>query len=74
MPHRQVRTPVEQLQPFEWGRIVGLWEAGWTYRRIAAHVGHNVFAINSIICLLNIIIYCGSVWNLIQACDVQSSY
>ena len=29
-------------------------------------------AINSITCLLNII-YCGMVWNLIEACDVQSS-
>ena len=30
-----------QLQPFERGRILGLREAGWTYRRIATHVGHN---------------------------------
>ena len=30
-------------------------------------------AINSTICLHNIYIYCGRVWNLIQACDVQSS-
>ena len=40
------RTPVEQLQPFERGRIVGLRETGWTNRWtnrwIAAHVGHNV--------------------------------
>ena len=42
MPLRRVRTPVEQLQPFERGHIVGLREDGWTYRRIAAHVGHNV--------------------------------
>ena len=42
MPHRRVRTPVEQLQPFELGRIVDLREAGWTYRRIVAHVGHNI--------------------------------
>ena len=35
MPLRRVRTPVEQLQPFER-------ETGWTYQRIAAHVGHNV--------------------------------
>ena len=41
MPRRRVHTPVE-LQPFERGRIVGLREAGWSYRRIAAHVGHNV--------------------------------
>ena len=40
MPRRRVRTPVEQLQPFERGRIVGLREAGWTYRRIVVHVGH----------------------------------
>ena len=42
MPRRRVLTPVEQLQSFELGRIVGLQEAGWTYGRIAAHVGHNV--------------------------------
>ena len=30
----------------ERGRIVGLREAGWTYRRIAAHVGHNI----SVVC------------------------
>ena len=35
---RRVRTPVEQFQPFEQGRILGLREAGWTYRRSAAHV------------------------------------
>ena len=39
-------TSVEQLQPFERGRIVCLREAGWTYQRIAAHVGHNV----SVVC------------------------
>ena len=42
MLRRRIRTPVEQLQPFERGRIVRLREAGWTYRRIAAHVGYNV--------------------------------
>ena len=41
MPHRRVRTPVEQLQPFERGRIVDLRKAGWTYRRIAAYVVHT---------------------------------
>ena len=41
-PTSSLRTPVEQLQTFERGRIVGLREAGWTYRRIAAHVGRNV--------------------------------
>ena len=46
MHRRRVFTPVEQLQPFERGRIVDLWEAGWTYRRITAHVGHNV----SVVC------------------------
>ena len=43
---RQVHTPVEQLQQFERGRIAGLQEAGWTYRRIATHVGYNV----SVVC------------------------
>ena len=47
MPHRRVYTPVEKLQLFEPGHIVGLQEAGWTYRRIAAHVGHNV----SVVCV-----------------------
>ena len=44
--HRRVCTPVEQFQSFERGRTVGLREAGWTYRRIVAHVGHNV----SVVC------------------------
>ena len=35
-------APVIPIQPSEWGSIVGLQEAGWTYRRIATHVGHNV--------------------------------
>ena len=34
MPRRRVRTPVQQLQPFERYRIEGLREAGWKYRRI----------------------------------------
>ena len=34
-------TPLEQFQPLEQGHIVSLWEAGWTYRRVAAHVGHS---------------------------------
>ena len=46
MPRRRVHTPLEQLQPFELGHIVGLREAGWPYRRIAACVGHNV----SVVC------------------------
>ena len=41
MPRRRVRTPVEQLQPHEPGRIVGMWEARRTYCRIAAHIGNN---------------------------------
>ena len=46
MPLRQVCTPVEQLQSFERGHIVDLWEAGMTYRWIATHVGHIV----SVVC------------------------
>ena len=46
IPRRRVHTPVERLHPFEWVRIVGLWEDVWTYRRIPAHVGHNV----SVVC------------------------
>ena len=45
MPHRRVNTPIEQLQPFERGRIVGLREAGWAYQWITAHVGHNVLVV-----------------------------
>ena len=39
MPGRRVRALVEQLQRFERGRFVGVREAGWTYRRISAHLG-----------------------------------
>ena len=46
MSLRRVRIAVEQLQLFERGRIVGLREAGWTYRRIAAQVVHNL----SVVC------------------------
>ena len=42
MPHRQVRTPVEQLQPFEWGRILDLHETCWMCWRIALHSMSNV--------------------------------
>ena len=42
---RRVNTPVKQIKPFARGRIVGLREAGWTYRRIAAHVGQNVLVV-----------------------------
>ena len=40
MTLQQVGTPAEL------GRIVGLREAGWMYRWIAAHVGHNI----SVVC------------------------
>ena len=45
MPRRRVRSPVEQLQPFERGRTVTLQERGWTYRQIAVHVGHSVLMV-----------------------------
>ena len=32
------------IRPFERGRVVDLQEAGWTFRWIAAHVGHNIIA------------------------------
>ena len=48
MPCRRVRTPVEHLQLFERVRMVGLREAGWIYRRIAAHVGYNGVAFSSV--------------------------
>ena len=37
---------VVAIQPFERDRSVNLQENGWTYRRIAAHLGHNV----SVVC------------------------
>ena len=43
---RRLRNPVEQLQPVDRGSILCLRKAGWTYRRTAAHVGHNV----SVVC------------------------
>ena len=43
---RRVRNPVEKLQSFVQARIVGLWEDGWTYRRIASHVRDSV----SVVC------------------------
>ena len=46
MSLRGVSTPVEQLEPFQRRCIVGLRVAGWTYRWIAAHVGHYV----SVVC------------------------
>ena len=42
MPRRRVCSHVEHFQPFNRGRIVDLREAGWTYRRITAHVRNNV--------------------------------
>ena len=46
---RRIPTPVQQRQPFERGRIVCLGEAGSTYRRVAAHVGHNVSGVVSLL-------------------------
>ena len=59
MPLRRVRIFVEQLQPFERGRIVGLRETGWTYRRIAAHVGQNVL----------VVCRCSGLWNILTPTD-----
>ena len=42
MPRRRVRTPFEQLQPFERGPIIGMRKARWSYQRNAAHDAHNV--------------------------------
>ena len=44
--------PVVTIRPLERGHIVGLWEAGWTYQRIATHIGHNV----SVVLLLSAVI------------------
>ena len=49
-------APVVAIRPFERGRIVSLREAGWTYRRIAAHVAHNV----SVVVLLLSAVVCGT--------------
>ena len=58
MPGRRVCTPVEQLQPFKQGRIIGLGEAGWTYGCIAAHIGHII----------------SLVWLCFQQCSVELSH
>ena len=51
MPLQRVPTLAEQLQSFERGRIVDLREAGWIYRRIAAHVGHiGVPLLSAVVC------------------------
>ena len=42
MSRRRVRTPVKQLLSLERGCILGLQEAGLTYRRIAAYVWHSL--------------------------------
>ena len=40
MPHRRERVQYQQVSAFERGRMVGLREAGLTYRDIAARTGH----------------------------------
>lgn len=45
MPRRRRRVPYQQLTDFERGRIIGLREAGWSYRDIAARVGRNATTI-----------------------------
>ena len=40
MPCRHIRVQYQQVSAFKWGRMVGLWEAGLSYRDIAAHTGH----------------------------------
>ena len=46
MLRRRVRTPLEQLHPFERSHIVGLQEAGWALSTDCSHVGHRV----SVVC------------------------
>jgi hypothetical protein len=45
MPRRRTRSSFTHLDAFERGRIVGLREAGWSYRRIAAHIGHDATSV-----------------------------
>ena len=40
MPHRRERAQYQQVSAFKRGRMVGLWEAGLSYRDIAAFTGH----------------------------------
>ncbi|PSN31409.1 hypothetical protein C0J52_25475 [Blattella germanica] len=40
MPHRRERAQYQQVSPFERGRLIGLREAGLSYRDIAARTGH----------------------------------
>lgn len=42
MPGRRRRVHFQQLSDFERGRLVGLREAGWSYRRIAEQIGREV--------------------------------
>ncbi|GFU30296.1 HTH_Tnp_Tc3_2 domain-containing protein [Trichonephila clavipes] len=41
MPLRRNRRQYEQLTDFNRGRIIGLREAGWSYRRIGRHLGRS---------------------------------
>ena len=45
MPRRRERVQYQQVSAFEWGRMVGLWEAGLSYRDFAAHKGHAAMTV-----------------------------
>ncbi|GFW19663.1 transposable element Tcb2 transposase [Trichonephila clavipes] len=41
MPLRPFRRQYEQLSQFQWGRIIGMVEAGWTARRVVRQLGRS---------------------------------
>ena len=45
MPCRHIRVQYQQVSAFERGRMVGLREAGLSYRDIAAHTGHAAMTV-----------------------------
>ncbi|GFS52390.1 transposable element Tcb2 transposase [Trichonephila clavipes] len=41
MQLRRLQRQYEQLSQFEWGRIIGMMEAGWSARRVARQLGRS---------------------------------
>ena len=45
MPRRYKTVQYQHVSVFEWGRMVGLWEAGLSYLDIVAHTGHAAMTV-----------------------------
>ena len=45
MPRRHERVQYQHVSAFEWGRMVGLQEAGLSYRDIEARTGHAAMTV-----------------------------